>query len=391
MRTFTTVARTFATITGMAAVASCGGGGDGSGGGGGGGGALQANFTSIQDNVFTPICTTCHSGAGAPQGLRLDSANSYALLVGVASQEQPAFQRVAPGDPNDSYLIKKLEGTAGVGGRMPLGGTPLAQADIDVIRQWITDGAQPPAGTVTTPVRVTSLSPLPDSTVLTVPTSIMAVVDRDLDATSVDATTVIVERSGGDGTFGDGNEVAITPVSVTVPAANTKSIVIDVSTAPPTEDVYRVTLVGTGATMIRDLGGNALDGEFSGAFPSGNGTQGGNFVAKFTVAGIQPTLQSIQDNVFTPICSGCHTGPTSGTLPGGMDLTSAAHSAASLIDVASVENGALKRVLPNDADNSYLIKKLEGTAGSQMPLGGQPLSAATIAQVRAWITNGAPQ
>jgi hypothetical protein len=26
-----------------------------------------------------------------------------------------------------------------------------------------------------------------------------------------------------------------------------------------------------------------------------------------------------------------------------------------------------------------------------MPLGGQPLSAATIAQIRAWINNGAPQ
>jgi hypothetical protein len=393
MRTFTSVARTLATTTAMAAVASCGGGDDGygNGGSGGGGAALQANFTSIQDNVFTPICTACHTGAGAPQGLRLDNANSYALLVGVASQEQPAFQRVAAGDPNNSYLIKKLEGTASVGGRMPLGGTPLAQTDIDVIRQWITDGAQPPAGSVTTPVRVTSLSPLPNSTVLTVPTSIMAVLDRALDATSVDATTVLIQRSGGDGTFGDGNEVTITPVSVTVPAANTKTIVVDLSTAPPIEDTYRVTLVGTGPTMIRDLGGNALDGEFSGTFPSGNGTQGGNFVAKFIVAGIQPTLQSIQDNVFTPICAGCHTGPTSGALPGGMDLTTAAHSAASLINVASIENGALKRVLPNDADNSYLIKKLEGTAGSQMPLGAQPLSAATIAKIRAWITNGAPQ
>jgi hypothetical protein len=227
--------------------------------------------------------------------------------------------------------------------------------------------------------------------VLTVPLSIMAVLDRALDATSVDATTVIVERSGGDGIFGNGNDVTITPVSVTVPAANTKTIVVDLSTAPPTEDTYRVTLVGTGPTMIRDLGGNALDGEFSGTFPSGNGTQGGNFVATFTVAGIQPTLQSIQDNVFTPICSGCHTGPSSGLLPSGMDLTTVTHSATSLINVVSVENPALKRVLPTDPNNSYLIKKLEGTAGTQMPLGGQPLSAATIAQIRAWITNGAPQ
>jgi hypothetical protein len=74
-----------------------------------------------------------------------------------------------------------------------------------------------------------------------------------------------------------------------------------------------------------------------------------------------------------------------------MDHTSVAHSAASLINVTSVEQPALKRVLPNDANNSILIKKLEGTAGSRMPLGGQPLSAATIAQIRAWINNGAPQ
>ncbi len=398
MRTLTSLGRAFASVTLLSTVASCGGGGgDGYGGGSSGGGGstpptLQANFTSIQDNVLTPICAPCHAGAGAPQGLRLDAANSYALLVGVASSEQPSLQRVAPGDPNDSYLIKKLEGTASVGGRMPLGGTPLAQADIDVIRQWITDGAQPPGGAQpATPVRVTSLSPLPDTSVLTVPTSIMAVLDRELDATSVDATTVLIERSGGDGTFGDGNEVAITPVSVSVPAANSKTIVVDISTAPPAEDTYRVTLVGTGPTTIRDLGGNALDGEYSGTFPSGNGTQGGNFVATFTVAGIQPTLQSIQDNVFTPICAGCHTGPTSNVLPGGMDLTSTAHSAASLIGVTSIEAPTSKRVLPNDADNSYLIKKLEGTAGTQMPLGGQPLSVDTIAQIRAWITNGAAQ
>jgi hypothetical protein len=375
----------------MAAAASCGGGGDEVDGGAGG--PLDPTFASIQGNIFTPICISCHAGAGAPQGLRLDDANSYALLVGVASSEQLSLERVAPGDPDNSYLIKKLEGTAAVGGRMPLGGTPLARADIEVIRQWITEGAQRGASTTTTtgPVRVTSMSPLPGSTVQTVPTSIMVVVNRDLDATSVDATVVRVERSGGDGTFGNGNDVAVTPVSVTVPASNAKSIVIDISTAPPIEDTYRVTVVGTGPTMIRDLAGNALDGEFSGAFPSGNGTQGGNFVAEFTVEGIQATLQSIQDNVFTPICAACHTGPQSGALPGGMDLTSAAHSAASLINVTSVEQPALKRVLPNDADNSVLIKKLEGTAGSRMPLGAPPLSAATIAQIRAWIDNGAPQ
>jgi len=53
--------------------------------GGGSGGPLTADFASIQEHVFTPICTACPAGGGAPQGLRLDATNSYALLVGVPS------------------------------------------------------------------------------------------------------------------------------------------------------------------------------------------------------------------------------------------------------------------------------------------------------------------
>jgi hypothetical protein len=221
--------------------------------------------------------------------------------------------------------------------------------------------------------------------------SIMAIFDRELDATSVDATTFLVERSGGDGTFGDGNEVSISAVSVTVPAANTSTAVFDMSTAPPIEDTYRVTLAGSGPTMILDLDSNALDGEFSGAFPSGDGTQGGNFVAEFDVVGIQPTLSSIQDHVFTPMCSGCHTGPASNTLPSGLDLTSLSMSFTGLVGVASVQQPGLQRVQPNSPDVSYLIQKLEGTAatGVRMPAFGQPLDQATIDAIRQWITDGA--
>jgi len=118
-----------------------GGGGTGGGTGGGVPPGLEANFDSIQTNVFDQFCISCHIGATAPAGLRLDSANSFALLVGVASTQNPALMRVEPSNPGESYLIRKLEGTAGTGGQMPLGATPLPQSDIDVIRQWITDGA----------------------------------------------------------------------------------------------------------------------------------------------------------------------------------------------------------------------------------------------------------
>jgi len=104
-------------------------------------GALTATFLSIQDQVFTPICTVCHAGGSAPAGLRLDASNSYTLLVGVASVEVPSLQRVAPGRPDDSYLIQKLEGHAAIGARMPLGGPYLDAPTLAVIRQWIAAGA----------------------------------------------------------------------------------------------------------------------------------------------------------------------------------------------------------------------------------------------------------
>lgn len=131
------------------ALAACGGGsGEGLdasgrpiGEGGGGGGPAAPTFASLQAQVFTPRCTGCHAGAGAPVGLRLDAGNSYAALVGVASGEVGSLQRVAPGRPDDSYLIHKLEGRAAVGARMPLGGPFLDDATIALVRQWIAAGA----------------------------------------------------------------------------------------------------------------------------------------------------------------------------------------------------------------------------------------------------------
>ena len=76
-------------------------------------------------------------------GMDLTSAvASFNSLVGVSSLQQPAILRVAAGDPDNSYLVHKLEGTAAVGDRMPFGSPdPLDPAIIASIRQWIADGA----------------------------------------------------------------------------------------------------------------------------------------------------------------------------------------------------------------------------------------------------------
>jgi hypothetical protein len=48
---------------------------------------------------------------------------------------------VAPGDPEKSYLLRKLEGRKIVGERMPLGKPPLPAEMIAVIRKWVETGA----------------------------------------------------------------------------------------------------------------------------------------------------------------------------------------------------------------------------------------------------------
>ena len=105
---------------------------------------LQPTLSSIRTQVFQVWCSACHTTAGrAPEaGLSLDANVAYQSLVNVQSAFKPGAIRVVPGDPGASYLIQKLEGRSDIfGSRMPLGGPFVPQADIDVIRSWIAQGA----------------------------------------------------------------------------------------------------------------------------------------------------------------------------------------------------------------------------------------------------------
>ena len=255
-------------------LAACGSG-DGFVGSGGVVGALAPNFDSIQTNIFDAYCVHCHSGATAPARLRLDPANSYANLVGIPAVEQPSVLRVSAGNPNGSYLIQKLEGTAPVGARMPAGLPPLPQSDINIIRQWISDGAMP-VSAASGPIRVTALTPEPSSTDTELPASIAVAFDRELNAPSINAASFKLVRGGPDGLLGTADDVEITPASVTVPSANPRSAVMDLTGVPVVMDRYGIKLLGTGGAAVLDLGGNALDGE-------GDGVAGGDFTSTFSV------------------------------------------------------------------------------------------------------------
>jgi hypothetical protein len=199
---------------------------------------------------------------------------------------------------------------------MPAGLPALPQSDIDVIRQWITDGAQP-SSSASGPIRITSLSPAPSSTVFALPGSITVGFNREVNAPSVTTASFTLRRAGVDGQLGTADDVTMTPASVTVPAANPRSAVMDLTGVASVLDSYRITLLGTGPAAILDLSGNALDGDPIQLLPSGDGIAGGDYTATFTVRR-RLDADSIQTNVFTPRCSGCHTG-NGPTLPGAMN------------------------------------------------------------------------
>ncbi len=109
-------------------------------------------------------------------------------------------------------------------------------------------------------------------------------------------------------------------------------------------------------------------------------------------------LQELQNTVFTPICSTfCH--EPAGIAP--FSLDSVEESFDNLVNVASLcgipSCQGQPRVIPFDADNSYLIWKLENDpriAGAAMPFGTPGLATLPAGQqllddLRAWIDAGA--
>jgi hypothetical protein len=113
---------------------------------------LEPTFSSIQSQVFETTdssgrtaCTRCHTNVGRnpSAGLNLTHDVAYDQLVNVPSRNKPGAIRVVANDPENSYLIHKLEGRPGiVGNRMPNNGPPyLSAGQILILKRWIEIGA----------------------------------------------------------------------------------------------------------------------------------------------------------------------------------------------------------------------------------------------------------
>jgi len=121
---------------------------------------IEPTWASIYAGVIEPRCALagCHAiGAdGRPPAGALGlegAAAAHGSLVGVradgsATCRATGLARVAPGDPDASLLMHKLEGEAPDGfhvcaERMPLGRDPLPSVHLAAIRAWIAAGALP--------------------------------------------------------------------------------------------------------------------------------------------------------------------------------------------------------------------------------------------------------
>jgi hypothetical protein len=224
------------------------------------------DFQEIQDTIFTPICSTCHIGGGAPVGLRLDEGNSYALLVNVASAEVPALLRVNPGNPNASYLVQKLEGTAAVGARMPANGPPfLPQDRIDLVRRWIAAGA-PVSSVPANQLIVTSTIPAVSENAAPGLGKLTVIFNTNVDSSRVSADTF---------TLRDASDQPVALAAVRVPASRRN--VVELTTAQPlAAGSYQLSVHGDGPAPLAGEAGHVLDGD-------ADGTPGGDTLIPFDV------------------------------------------------------------------------------------------------------------
>lgn len=99
----------------------------------------EPTFTNVQE-IFESSCSGsgCHIGERT-NGVRLDSYDNVMESEG----QQYGELVVQEGDADDSPLVDKIESAnPEYGVRMPEGGPYLSDDEIDLIKEWIDDGAE---------------------------------------------------------------------------------------------------------------------------------------------------------------------------------------------------------------------------------------------------------
>ena len=93
----------------------------------------QVDYASQIQTIFNSNCTTCHYSSGGMGSLNLTSFSE--LMNGGTSGPS-----IVAGDHQNSLLYQRIVLPPGTDGNMPPN-VPLSQSQIDIIAQWIDQGA----------------------------------------------------------------------------------------------------------------------------------------------------------------------------------------------------------------------------------------------------------
>ena len=105
--------------------------------------STDITLVQISDQIFSQSCAFngCHGGGAPAANMSLEVESVAAEIIGVASTQLANLKRVDPGNPEGSYLLKKLRGDSDIlNSQMPLGSV-LSDEQIEMIREWIAGGA----------------------------------------------------------------------------------------------------------------------------------------------------------------------------------------------------------------------------------------------------------
>jgi len=99
----------------------------------------KVDFTKSIQPILEKRCIECHGSKKQKGDLRLDSKDA-ALKGGKDAKA------IVPGKPGESDMVRRISLPAGDDDIMPPKGDPLTKDQIELVKKWITEGAEWPAG-----------------------------------------------------------------------------------------------------------------------------------------------------------------------------------------------------------------------------------------------------
>ncbi len=291
------------------------------------------DFNAIQ-GILSANCGggNCHINQ-ATSGVNLSSYEALMSSIG----EQYEGPVVVAGSPSRSPLIDKILMPAPEhGSRMPLGGEPLDELELDMLLDWISDGA------------IRSHLPMRGDA------------DEDESITLTDAIRILQYL------FTGGEEIHCRSMA---DANHDEEVDL-------TDAIYILNFLFLGGENPGDL----TEEE-----------------AEACEDGHELSFESLYENLLATTCafSSCH---SSEARKGDLSLGSLEDARSELVGIAASNETAdaagMLRVDPGSPDNSFLLRKLIGPGpgeGNRMPANSStPVSDGVIGAVREWILAGAP-